>query len=211
MIHAYDEMYIHDAQDNLGAMLEYAVNVCEVPLEEFYPRFLSSGAAQGFAMGHPYYVVGISGIELAILVMRQTGKVAPEKHPYLWIERTPEYWTGWMLAYLQWYFGMDFKALAQRGVDAAFLLQRYYPLHEADVSTTVGVVTPLLQAKRPSALKRMRKAAGLTQEALSSRSGVSLRMIRAYEQQAQSLEKAEYQTLVALARALGCREGDLVV
>lgn len=210
MIHAYDEIYLHDSQDILGAMLDYAVNVCEVPLEEFYSRFLSSSAAQAFAMGHPNYIAGMSGIELAILVMRQTGTVAREKHPCYAMDRSEEYWTGWILAHLQWYFSLDFKALAQRGVDATFLQQRYHPLHEADVSATVHVVEPMLRAKQPSALKRIRKAAGLTQEALSGRSGVSLRMIRAYEQQAQPLEKAEYQTIAALSHALGCREGEVI-
>lgn len=210
MTRTYDEMYINDAQDNLGAMLDYAVNACEIPLEDFYARFLSSNAAQAFAMGHPYYTAGISGIEMAILVMGQTGTVALEKHPYYSPDRSPEYWTGWILAYLQWYFGLDFKALAQRGVDAAFLIQRYRPLHEADISASIHLVEPMILAKQPSALKRIRKSAGFTQEVLASRSGVSLRMIRAYEQQAQPLEKAEYQTLIALSRTLGCREADLL-
>ena len=204
MIHAYDEMYLYDSQDILGGMLDYAVNVCELNQDIFYSRFLSSGAAQAFAMGHPSYIAGMSGIELAILVMEQTGTVAPEKHPCFSMDRSPEYWTGWTLAYLQWYFGLDFKTLAGRGVDAAFLLQRYNPLHEADVSVAVNTVEPMINAKRPSALKQIRKAAGLTQEELARRSGVSLRMIRAYEQQSPPLQKAEYQTITALSRALGC-------
>lgn len=210
MIHAYDEMYINDAQDNLGAMFDYAVNVCDLSMEEFYARFLSSSAAQAFAMGHPYYVAGMSGIELAILVMRQSGTVAMEKHPCYCMDRTQEYWAGWILAYLQWYFGLDFRALARHGVDATFMLDRYNTLHEADVSVSVHVVEPMIRTQLPSALKRIRKAAGLTQDALSSRSGVSLRMIRAYEQLSQPLEKAEFRTLSALSRTLGCRETDLV-
>lgn len=210
MIHAYDEMYTHDSMENLGFMMDYAVNACEIPIEAFFTRFLSSRAAQAFAAGHPYYLVGISGIELAMLVMRQTGTVVSEKRSYYPMDRSPEFWTGWMLAYLQWYFGLDFKTLAQRGVDATFLLQRYHPLHEADVSVTVHVVEPMLRTKRPSALKRIRKAACLTQEELGRRSGVSLRMIRAYEQQSQTLERAEYQTIAALSRALGCLEADLL-
>lgn len=204
MTHAYDKTYLYDAMDNLGFMLDYGVNACGFSLEQFYMRFLASPAALAFAMGHPRYLAGLSGIELAHLVLRQTGAQAQEALPFYPAERSAEFWTGWALAYLQWYYGKDFNTLASRGIDATFLLQRYPVLHEADLSVTLQLTDSIMDAKRPSQLKRIRKAAGLTQEELALRTGISLRMIRAYEQQSQSLEKAEYRTLSTLSQVLGC-------
>ena len=54
-------------------------------------------------------------------------------------------------------------------------------------------------------LKTLRKQIHLTQSKLAELSGVSLRMIQAYEQGDQDIRKAEAQTVIALARALGCK------
>ena len=58
--------------------------------------------------------------------------------------------------------------------------------------------------KTVNRLKAQRKLSGLTQTELANRSGVSLRMIRAYEQGQQPLAKAEAGTVFSLAKALGC-------
>ena len=56
----------------------------------------------------------------------------------------------------------------------------------------------------------MRKASGLTQKKLSEDSGVSLRMIQLYEQKKQDINKAGAQSLVQIARVLGCDVEDLL-
>lgn len=203
MIRAYDETYLPGAMQNLGVMLDYAVTCCGTDPADYYARFLASRASAQFAAGHPRYLAGMSGIELALCVLEQTGRVPPGK-PYYTEDRSPFFWAGWILAYIQWYFGLSFSSLAACGIDTDTLLGWYPTLHEADVSKTISLVTPMLEARMPSALKAIRKAAGFTQETLAQRSGVSLRMIRAYEQQTQPMEKAEYQTLAAIAQVLGC-------
>ena len=50
----------------------------------------------------------------------------------------------------------------------------------------------------------LRKQAKITQQQLADISGVSLRMIQAYEQGDQDIRKAEAQTVFALAKAVGC-------
>ena len=79
---------------------------------------------------------------------------------------------------------------------------------EADLSKFVQVADTLieqhLQSQKPP-LKTIRKQAGLTQKELSNLSGVSLRMIQAYEQGDQDIMKAEAQTVFALSRVLGCK------
>ena len=116
------------------------------------------------------------------------------------------YWTGWVLSQLQWYSGLDFNQ-----IDQAFpieeILRLYYPLHEADITRFMAVAERRLQNATPqstSPVKLLRKAHGLTQQALAELSGVSLRMIRAYEQGSQDLSRAEADSLIRLARALHC-------
>ena len=53
-------------------------------------------------------------------------------------------------------------------------------------------------------LKTIRKQSRFTQKELAELSGVTLRMIQAYEQGDQDILKAEAQTVFALSRVLGC-------
>jgi len=57
---------------------------------------------------------------------------------------------------------------------------------------------------RKNTLKTIRKQSHLTQKELADLSGVTLRMIQAYEQGHQDIKKAEARTVFALARMLGC-------
>ena len=43
MKHAYDEMYLEDAMENMGEMVDYAVNVYHMDINEFWEFFLSPG------------------------------------------------------------------------------------------------------------------------------------------------------------------------
>ena len=61
-----------------------------------------------------------------------------------------------------------------------------------------------------SNLKNIRIEKGLTQGQLAIRSHVRLRTIRAYEQGYRDINKATYETLKALARALCCEIEDLL-
>ena len=74
MIHAYSENYLNDAMDNLGAMLDFAVNSCGEDIHLFYTRFLSSGIAAQIGRGNPRYLCGKSGIEMALSVAERTGR-----------------------------------------------------------------------------------------------------------------------------------------
>ena len=60
-----------------------------------------------------------------------------------------------------------------------------------------------------SKLKKTRKQCGITQEALSVESGVSLNTIRAYERKSKDLNKAQFDIIMKLAKALKCEVSDL--
>ena len=212
MIHAYNKLYLDDAMTSLGAMLDYAVNVCGEDLELFYARFITSGVARSFAMANPKYIAGMSGIELAMLVAERTGDKLPDKDPFIDMG-SPEYWTGWVLAYLSWYLNMEFRTLQSRGVGVMDLYDRYPTLHEADLSKAVSFAVKRINASagEGSLLKRARKNASLTQRELALLSGNSLRVIRSYEQGQRSLENAGAESVRDLCHVLGCRLEDLVI
>lgn len=208
---AYDESYLNDAMDSLGEMLDYAVVDCGYDIDEFFVWFITSGVAWQFERGNPKYVAGMSGVELAReVVFRITGaresRLATQP-----LDRSPEYWTGWILAYYQWYRALRFADLAEGGLVPSAVLDRYL-LHEADLTKFVAVADEILGSRleEPTALARIRKNRGMTQQELADRSGVTLRMIQLYEQRQNDISKASVSVVLALARVLGCEAEDLV-
>ena len=107
-INAYSEDYLENAQKNLGNMLDYAVYSLDLNLEKFYEMFLVSDVAKQFEIGNPSYIAGKNGCELAKEVLMQVGKTVPQKAEEMYLDKSPEYWTGWVLAYYQWYRGVRF-------------------------------------------------------------------------------------------------------
>ena len=82
----------------------------------------------------------------------------------------------------------------------------FNPLHEADRTvfeqTADDIIGKAISDERW--LKKARKSNGLTQEGLSEKSGVPIRLIRAYEQGKINMENAEYGTITKLKTALNC-------
>ena len=209
MTRAYNIAYLDDAMTSLGAMLDYAVNTCGEDLNLFYARFLASGVADAFSRANPKYLGGMSGIELATLVASRTGSALPKENGPIDIG-SPEYWTGWTLAYLSWYLDLDFRTIQARGVTVQSLRDRYPVLHEADLSKSVQfAIKRLSETSGGDLLKQARKNARLTQRQLSDIAGIPLTVIRSYEQDKRSLKSAEMDIVRRICRALGCRIEDL--
>lgn len=210
MSRAYNISYLDDAQDALGAMLDYAVNACGEDLEQFYVRFIASGIAKCVSQANPKYM-GMSGVEIALQAAQLTGKALPEKEPLIWVG-SPEYWTGSTLAYISWYLNLDFGTLRQRGISAERICSLFNPFHEADISKTVDYIREILREHdaRENPLKRQRILSGMTQQQLAHLSGIPLRVIRSYEQAQRSLGSASVQTVMRLCQVLSCRLEDIV-
>ncbi len=208
MTHAYNSLYLEDVMNNLGSMLDCAVNAAHYDLTVFYEMFLASGVASQIEVGNPKYLSGLSGTELMRLVSEKASDIALADKPYVPFDRTPEYWAGWTVAYYQWYRAQSFSFLQRSGLSIDKVLSLYPTLHEADLSKFVQVADSLIEQYvqgRKTPLKVIRKQSNLSQKELSDLSGVSLRMIQAYEQGDQDILKAEAQTVFALSRTLGCR------
>ncbi len=205
MTRAYDKLYLEDAMQNLAVMLDYGSALCRGGLAEYYDRFLVSDASKSFASGNPRYIAGMSGIELADTVLRSTGAEVPPVR-YVLDERTDVFWTGWVLAYLQWYSSYSFNKI-QSCLDIKRIRAKYPVYHETDITDFVDYAMRVIDegdVSVASRLKSLRQISGYSQKELAERSGVSLRMISAYEQGCQALGRAEADSVLRIAKALGC-------
>ena len=210
MIHAYSENYLDDAMQNLGEAFDFAHTVCYLDLDSFFAMFINSGIADLFGNGHPKYVAGLSGTELAMEVMRKSGLNPDGLQAQVEYDYSPEYWTGWALAYFQWFTKRPFKNIAEC-VTMQEILQLYPTLHEASEEKFVETLNRIIRNKNlPTRLQKRRKDAGLTQKELAERSRVKLRTIQQYEMRAKNINKAAVETLLQLAQVLYCSIEDLL-
>ena len=202
-MNAYDKIYLDDAMHNFGAMVDCAVNTLSCSAGQFWNRFLASSIEDRFSRGAVDVIAGHSGVELALMVLAETGAGPFTCAPEISIS-SPEYWAGISLAYYQWSRGLSFKELSTRGLGLENVVGMFYPFHEADHSTFAQAADEIIDENFDSAvyIKRMRKLNGMTQEELSGRSGVSIRLIRAYEQGTIELRHAESSTVSRLFSAL---------
>ena len=211
-MNAYNELYLDDAMQNLGDMVDYAVCDLGFDPDEFFGWFISSGIASRFEKGNPKYVGGMSGYELVDAVLRATNVSYEKKEPSYSDFKGREYWAGWIFAYYQWITNQRFEDMVKDGLTLSTVFSMYI-LHEADVSKFVESANEVIarnKENRKSKLSEVRKARGFTQQQLSEVSGVSVRMIQLYEQRRNDINKAQVNIVLSLAKSLGCDIEDLM-
>lgn len=212
MTNAYSELYLDDAMNNLGDMVEYAVCDLGFDPDEFFGWFISSGIASKFEKGNPKFIAGMSGYELAETVLDATNVAYERKEPSYSDFKGREFWAGWVLAYYQWKTNRRFEDIVKDGLSMSTVFSMYI-LHEADVSKFVESANEIItrnKSNKPSRLHEIRKSRGFTQQQLSDASGVTLRMIQLYEQKQNNISKAQVKIVISLAKALGCDVEDLI-
>lgn len=202
MIHAYNEIYLDVVMKNLAALFDIAINAEEYDEDEFADIFSKSDIASGIETGTPDMLAGKSATELLIEL---TGKYC--EYTNIPLDRTPQYWAGWILAYAQWYLNKSFADILSV-MPFSRLVNMYHPYHEADEMKTIEIIQGLFP--NDNALKRLRQERKLTQEQLAALSGVNIRSIRSYEQGSNDLSKAQGETLMMLAKALNCTVENLL-
>ena len=202
MTHAYSQLYLSKSSRAVGNMLHDAV--CEFGMngDDFLKRFIQSDIAEEIESGNPKYIAGKSGLELFLEVMEKTTGEVQNAEPVESYERSPVYWVGWMLTHYQWYSGRTFKSIIDT-VPYNELLGLYETLHEADIEKSYEVLDVHFE-KSESRLKTVRKRCGLTQEELAGESGVSINTIRSYERKGKDINKAQFDIVLRLAKALKC-------
>lgn len=209
MIRAYDEIHLDDAMETLGNAIEYAVLFCEIDGQEFINLFITSGIAAEFGKGNVKYVAGMSGVELARLVLEKCGKKASDISELPYIDYPAEYWVGWILAYYQWYTGKSFTTICRK-ISFQNMMDLYGVLHEADPSKAVSVFDDIMKENGETNLARLRKNRGLSQSQLAKAANVSVRFIQLYEQKQTDINNAKHNHLKALSKVLGCEIDDLL-
>ena len=205
---AYSQLYLSKASRAVGNMLHDAVLEFGVDGTDFLKRFIQSDVAEQFESGNPKYIAGKSGLELFLEVMEKTTGNTYNADLIENYDRSPVYWVGWMLTHYQWYSGRTFKSILDT-IPYNELIGLYSTLHEADIQKSYEVLDSHF-AKSESKLKLARKYCGLTQEALAKESGVSLNTIRAYERKSKDLNKAQFEIVMRLAKALKCDVSELL-
>ncbi|MBQ4554412.1 MAG: helix-turn-helix transcriptional regulator [Spirochaetaceae bacterium] len=201
MIHAYDKNYLSKAQNNLASMFDYVVYDLDEDLSLFFQKFLQSKICSQFERGESTVIVGKSGVELALEVMKDES-LALKYRPAA--DRTPEYWCGWALAYFQWYTNLSFGEI-NNYIPISEILAMYSPYHEMDVSQFCDKMIELYnKRKNKTNLKALRLNAGLSQSELAEISDIPIRTIQQYEQNQKNINAAKAETVVKLAKALNC-------
>ena len=204
MIHAYDKDYLYYAQNNLGHMFDFAINTCEYSLDVFLEMFRVSNVCKQFEEGNPSYLVGKTGCELARLVIFEVKEKEIQENDIMYMDRSPEYWLGWSLAYYVWEKNCRFDYIF-RVIRPENLIGMYDTLHEADISKfVIQIDNKLKEYYDKSMLARLRTYANLSQSMLAEKSGINIRIIQSYEQGMRDINKAQFSTIVKLAKALNC-------
>ena len=196
-------MYLYGVMKNIAALTDIAINAEGLNADEFGEMFASSCVAKKIEHAVPDMLAGKSAAEMLSLILNKhvNYSVVP-------MNRTPEYWAGWIMAKAQWELGKTFAELLLV-VPLSSLIALYHPYHEADDSKIINLIREKFPSKE-STLKQMRKSKKLTQEQLAAISSVNLRSIRAYEQKDVDLGKAQGETLLMLAHALDCTIEELL-
>lgn len=136
---AYDEIYLNDAQKNLGFFFQFLLFDLNLSPEEAQEIFLSSEIPYQIEIGNPDYLCGKSGYELALIALKGkdfSSELLDEKIreaiklPFFPQE---EYWSGFVLAYIQWKNNISFKKILESFSLERFL-SNYHLMHEADIS-----------------------------------------------------------------------------
>lgn len=210
MIHAYDESYLFCAQKNLACMVDYLVNGLNLSLDMIWKWFLMSNLCCRFEKGDCTIVAGKSGIEIAWDILREIEETEFIQSPNYSMNRTPEYWIGWSMAYYQWCTGLKFKEI-ERIIPITEVYSLYNPYHEMDVRQFVDKMNELYLMNKPETnLKLLRKSIGFSQSQLSKYSNVPLRTIQQYEQRQKNINKAQAETLLRLSTVLMCNIEDII-
>ncbi len=200
MTHVYDEEYLEEAKDNLGTALEFAISKCHIKGQDFLELFIISGIANEFSKGNFKYISGMSGIELALKVLSKCGISHDYDYEFETFDYSPEYWCGSIIAHYQWYSGIDFSTIIQKLPYEN--LRNLYILHEADDQKALTVFDSIIKKVEETNLARIRKLRGFSQSQLAQKANVTLRSIQLYEQKQNDINKAQYNRLAAIAKAL---------
>ena len=209
-IRAYDESYTASAQNILGHAVDFAVMTLHLDPDVFGNAFMVSDVSRQFGGGNPRFVAGMNGCELAREVLAETHTPFTDSEDAMYMDKSPEYWAGWALAYYQWYSSCEFTEILIP-VPLSRIISMYPAFHEMDIRQFTDRMDEIMRETYPSTrLKVRRMNSNLSQTELSGESGVALRQIQLFEQRQRDINNTAAFTLLQLSKALHCRMEDLI-
>ena len=209
-IRAYDKEYLPDAQKCLGDAFDFAMVTLEMEPDRWEQLFLASDACRQFENGNPAIICGENGCELVRRILHEHGLLDPEQADAMYLDKSPEYWCGWALAWYQWYTGQPFRQILSV-VPVTELLRMYPVYHEMDIRQFADAMRERIRAAaQETRLKYFRQNLGISQAELSERASVPLRQIQLFEQRQRDINKTQGETLLRLSKALYCSMEDLM-
>ncbi len=130
-IRAYDEIYLTDAQNILGHAFDFALVTLGFEIDDFTDKLVNAKASKQFEKGNPRYVTGMNGCEFVKEIYEEY-EITIDHEDEMYLDKSPEYWCGWALAFYQWYSGKSFKEILSV-VTINRLLDMYPAFHEMDI------------------------------------------------------------------------------
>lgn len=209
-IRAYDELYLSNAQNNLGHASDFAIMTLGIDPDLFGKALAVTESAKQFAAGNPRYVAGMNGCELAREILDEAHISYLNADDAMYLDKSPEFWAGWALAHYQWYTGYSFMEILS-AVSFNQIIQMYPLYHEMDLSHFSEQMNALMKkASSLTKLRQRRDTCGMSQSDLAKDADIPLRQIQLFEQGQRDINKTSAVTLFKLSKALHCRMEDLL-
>lgn len=202
MMHAYDEMYIEGAMIRMGDMLEYACLDCGYDPDGFWRMFLQSEVSRRFEIGDVSVVAGKSGPELAYMVLSDIDHREEFPEPVWMEERSGLYWSGWVMAYYQWYTAQPFSVI-WKSISIRMIQKMYPAFHEADIAKALEALSEMQKPVKKASISNLRLVRGITQQELADRAHMSISQLQRLEYGERKVENLSLKSALALAKALG--------
>ena len=202
---AYSEMYLSDALNNMGELIEYADEKKMESMDDFFNYFIMSGYASRWDAGDPRVISGMSGTELYFAIHRSCGIYDDfdDMKPLVRYDAGPAYWCGYSLAYYHYRSGRPFVDIINN-IDYQYLFRIYPSFHMVSDEKIYVELEDHFKAVRGqmTRLQAYRKRIDMTQKKLSDESGVNLRTLQQYEIGDKDIKKASADKVISLAGVL---------
>ena len=195
----YNEMYLNRIRELSALIFEiclYDLNMKDI---DFIDKVIDSSIINDLSNAD-VDIIGRSSIELIYELLN----IKINKNNYLYKD---EYWIGFNIAYLSWYYNNSFKEVLSE-VNLNEFRKLYITYHEMDERHLKDYLSTRLGVK--SKLKEMRLKRRLSQSQLAYLSNVNVRNIKTYEQNENDINKAQVNILLSLARVLNCSIEDIL-